>query len=669
MKSQNRVVPGLLALSICSTLATLTISAGSAAATPGPRLRLEPAALTFTHAGEVREVTLRNTGTNVLRIGSTRVWHDGSGVPVFTADPLEATGLLPGQTVALHVRFVPTAATAPLPPGGAFGALLVPCDDDTLPGDPNPGGGAYIGSVALRSSQGPPLLSLIVFFPLLGIPFILLVPRGRESLTRIVALVTTAVPLGLALWMIRQFDPTVTRTAGTWGLQFVEHHGWIRGFPVEYFLGVDGLSVTMVLLTALITVIAVGASWSIPLTQHIRGYFALLLLLEVGMLGVFCALDFFLFYMFWEVMLLPMYFLIGIWGGPRKEYAAIKFFLYTLAGSVLMLLAIIALYYSSKATYLVDGTPTAHTFDMMKLAWANDFGAESPIAGFAFPRIVWLAFFVAFAIKVPVVPLHTWLPDAHVEAPTAVSVILAGVLLKMGVYGMMRVNLSILPEATHWAAQGLAVLGVVGMLYGALVAMAQTDLKRLVAYSSVSHMGYCLLGLSALTPTGLTGAVAQMFNHGTITAMMFLLVGALYDRTHTRELSQFGGVAHVMPRYATVFGLAFMASLGLPGLSGFIGEVLVFIGAFPAWQALTITAALSVIITAAYHLSAIEKVLLGPFNERWRSALAGFDLDLREAATLVPLAIIVIVLGFWPAPLLTTITATVQDLLTAVATP
>jgi NADH-quinone oxidoreductase subunit M len=277
--------------------------------------------------------------------------------------------------------------------------------------------------------------------------------------------------------------------------------------------------------------------------------------------------------------------------------------------------------------------------------------------------------FIAFAVKVPVVPLHTWLPDAHVEAPTAISVILAGVLLKMGIYGLLRVSWPILPEATRWAADAVTWLGIISILYGAFCAMGQKDLKRLVAYSSIGHMGFCLLGIASLTATGTSGAIVQMWSHGAITSMLFLLVGVLYDRTHTRALDEFGGVAKVMPRYAFLFGLAFMASLGLPGLSGFIGEVLVLIGAFPGHTIFTVLAAGSLVITAAYHLGAIQKVQLGPFNERWRAALVGKDLGAREALTLVPLALIVLVLGFWPAPLLSTIAGSVRDLVALLTPP
>jgi proton-translocating NADH-quinone oxidoreductase chain M len=634
----------------------------------GARATLSERALSFSRDGETRRLVIRNTGDVPLQIGSMRIVHDSTRPVDFVVKPIGPHAIVPGQSLTLTVSYRPRIALGEQgQPRQAFAALQLVTNDPRLPVDHDAGG--RVAGVALRAGEQTRLLSLIVFFPLLGIPLFFLVPAGREALARWIALLVTAVPLALSVRLLDAFDRTAGHHTGNWGLQFVERVPWIRGFYVEYFLGVDGLSVTMVLLTTLVTVIAVGASWSLSLDRHIRAYFALLCLLEVGMTGVFVALDFFLFFVFWEVMLLPMYFLIGLWGGARKEYAAIKFVLYTLAGSVLMLLAIIALYYASGPTTLVDGTPAAHTFNLMKLAHANDFGGQAPILGFAFAKLIWMLLFVAFAIKIPSVPFHTWLPDAHVEAPTAISVVLAGILLKMGVYGLLRVNWAVLPEATRWAADAVAWIGVASILWGALCAMSQKDLKRLVAYSSVSHMGFCLLGMASLTVTGTSGAVVQMFNHGTITSMLFLLVGVLSDRTHSRGLDEFGGVARLMPRYAAVFGLAFMASLGLPGLSGFIGEVLVFLGAFPVHTALTVVAALSLVITAAYHLTAIQKIQLGSFNERWRSALAGRDLDLREAATLLPLAVLVIVLGFWPLPLIATISQGIEDLVRAVAAP
>ncbi|MBD3162087.1 MAG: NADH-quinone oxidoreductase subunit M [Candidatus Eisenbacteria bacterium] len=469
------------------------------------------------------------------------------------------------------------------------------------------------------------VLSWTTFFPLIGMAVILAMPRNRPNLIKWTAAAASAVPLVLSVWIFVNFD------RGEAGLQFVERVPWIRAFNIEYFMGIDGLSVPMVILTALLSFLCMFASWNI--NKMVKGYFALFLLLETGMMGVFCALDFFLFFVFWEVMLLPMYFLIGIWGGPRREYAAIKFFLYTLLGSVLMLLSMIALYLMHDP----------HTFDMTRL-WT-----EYGVYGRTFQLIVYVALFIGFAIKVPVFPFHTWLPDAHVEAPTAISVILAGVLLKMGIYGMLRISYPILPVATVYFAYGLAVLGVINILYGALCAMAQKDLKKLVAYSSISHMGYCLLGMAALTPAGMNGAVLQMFNHGTTTAMLFLLVGVIYDRAHHRDIEGFGGLATQMPVYTGIVTVAFFASLGLPGLSGFISEALVFLGAFPVFQTLTIIAVIGIVLTAGYILWTLQRMFLGTLNEKYKSLP---DINGRELFTLVPLAIIVIVLGVWPMPVL-----------------
>ncbi|MSP60746.1 MAG: NADH-quinone oxidoreductase subunit M [Myxococcales bacterium] len=505
----------------------------------------------------------------------------------------------------------------------------------------------------------------MVFIPLFGMLLVMFVPKGKDHLTKWVALGVAMVPVILSVVLYAKFDRSFSVAAGNYGLQFIQHAVWIPSFNIEFYFGVDGLSVTMVLLTSLVSLISVGASWGI--TKNVRGYFAMFLLLEAGMMGVFCACDFFLFYVFWELMLLPMYFLIGVWGGPRKEYAAIKFFLYTLAGSVLMLLALIAIYYNSSAGTLIDGTPAAHSFDLMKLTYvdAGKFAnANLTLLGFEFSKICWVGLFIGFAIKIPMFPFHTWLPDAHVEAPTAISVILAGVLLKMGTYGILRINFGILPTASLWAAEAMAVFGAINILYGAFCAFAQTDLKKLVAYSSVSHMGYCLVGMAAFTQTGFNGAVMQMFNHGTITSMLFILVGVLYDRAHTRDINKFGGMATQMPVYAAFFGFAFMASLGLPGLSGFIGEVLVFLGAFPVHRVVTILAATGVIFTAAYHLWALQRIQLGKWNDaQWKDKSIFPDLNLREALTLIPMAVIIIVLGFWPAPVLDLIGNGMSDLL------
>jgi NADH-quinone oxidoreductase subunit M len=351
-------------------------------------------------------------------------------------------------------------------------------------------------------------------------------------------------------------------------------------------------------------------------------------------------------------MLLPMYFLIGIWGGPRKEYAAIKFFLYTLAGSVLMLLAIIALYYNATPVgdgfTLVDGTRIPHTFNMLELARVGQAGhwqTLPPLLGFAFPAVVWVGLFIGFAIKVPMFPFHTWLPDAHVEAPTPISVILAGVLLKMGTYGMLRVNWAILPQTTKEMATVVAVLGVINIVYAAFVCLAQKDLKKLIAYSSVSHMGFCLLGMAAFTPQGISGAVLNMWTHGLISPMLFLIVGVIYDRAHHREINGFGGLAKSVPEYTAIMGLAFFASLGLPGLAGFVSEFLVFAGAFPSFQALTILSATSVIITAAYYLWTIQRIFLGKLNAKYAHLP---DLNWRERIALYPLGVLVVIFGFYP---------------------
>ena len=481
-----------------------------------------------------------------------------------------------------------------------------------------------------------PILSYMVFIPLLGMVVVLLLRKEQVQAIRFAAALFSFIPLILSFFLVANYN------SSTSVMQFVEKFDWIPSLGVTYHLGADGLSVPMLFLTALLSFLSIIASFNINF--RVKEYFAFFLLLEVGMMGVFAALDFFLFYIFWEIMLVPMYFLIGVWGGPRKEYAAIKFFLYTLFGSVFMLIGILALYFTSQP----------HTLDMMELI------ARAPLLGRGFQLIVFVAFFLAFAIKVPIFPFHTWLPDAHVEAPTAVSVILAGILLKMGTYGLLRVSLPMFPQAAVYYAFPLAILALINIVYGALVCMAQKDLKKLVAYSSVSHMGYCILGISALTVTGVSGCVFQMFSHGLITGALFLLVGVLYDRAHTRDIDAFGGLWIKIPVYSGVMILFCMGSLGLPGLSGFVSEFMVFIGAFPVFKVIVAFAVLGVVLTAAYFLRMIQKMFLGTFNTKWEAIT---EINSRELFTVIPLAILMIGVGVYPSPLVNIMRATLENII------
>ncbi len=521
------------------------------------------------------------------------------------------------------------------------------------------------------------LLTLLVFVPLIGAVVVAVMPK---ELARVVGLAATIVTFALSLYLIPPFlaggeaSQAVEVFGSAYGekLHFVERLTWITGgsFTIEYFLGVDGLNMPLLVLTTLVSMLACLASWNFntwKVTKSIKGYFVLFLLLETGMIGTFVALDFFLFYIFWEVMLLPMYFLIGVWGGARKEYAAIKFFLFTLAGSVLMLVALVAMFFYSGeavsgepvASAYRDGVTLTHgTFDLIELATnetIQDYFGSAMFLGARFAPVMFIFLFVGFAVKLPVVPLHTWLPDAHVEAPTPISMILAGVLLKMGGYGFLRMCYPIFPTGGEFWAFLLAVLGVVSILYGALCAMAQTDFKKLVAYSSVSHMGYVLLGIAVMTHTGFQGAMFQMIAHGISSPMCFFLVGVIYDRAHHREINRFGGLWLTMPKYGTMATIGFFASLGLPGLCGFIGEVYVLLGTFEArhtfaWAVpCAILAASGVILTAGYVLWLIQRVYLGPEKPEY----AGYpEASGREMAILVPFAAFCLLLGILPKHML-----------------
>ncbi|MDZ7289273.1 MAG: NADH-quinone oxidoreductase subunit M [candidate division KSB1 bacterium] len=496
------------------------------------------------------------------------------------------------------------------------------------------------------------VLSWIIFLPIIGAVLVLLIPRSEKqaNIIRWISAVFTGLQVVLAIYIFIKFN----RDTST--MQFVEQVRWIPSYNIWYFVGIDGLSVSMVLLTALLSFLCIFAAWNIE--RAVKGYFTLFLLLDTGMMGVFCALDFFLFYVFWEVMLLPMYFLIGIWGGPRREYAAIKFFLYTLLGSVLILLAMLVFYFN-----VTDPDTGRHTFNMLHMM--NQSLHHGILNSFNVRLLVFAALYIGFAIKIPAFPFHTWLPDAHVEAPTPISVILAGILLKMGTYGLLRVSYPILPDAMKYKpfAYGFVTIAVINIVYGALCAMAQKDLKKLVAYSSIGHMGVVMLGMAGLTPLGMNGAVLQMFNHGTVTAMLFLLVGVIYDRAHHREIDGFGGLAHRMPIYTGIVTVAFFANLGLPGLSSFISEAFSFLGAFSSTafnlKIYTIISTLGIVLVAGYMLWTLQRMFFGTLNPKYANLP---EINGRELFTLVPLAAIIVLLGVYPTPVLDLLKETMNNL-------
>jgi len=479
-----------------------------------------------------------------------------------------------------------------------------------------------------------PLLSVLIFLPVLGAIALLLLPDRRPEAVRAAALGFSLLELVLSMPLWFSFDKN------THLMQFVERREWIPAWGVSYSLGVDGISVLFVLLSALVTVLCVMVSWN-AIDKRAREFYVALLFLEGMMIGVFCALDLVLFYILWEAMLIPMFLLIGVWGGERRVYAAVKFFLYTLVGSLLMLVGIITL-------YLKGG----RTFDLLALS-----GQHYP---FKLQLLLFWAFFAAFAVKVPMWPVHTWLPDAHTEAPTAGSVILAGVLIKMGAYGFLRFSMPLFPAATKAMVVPMLALSVISIIYGALICVSQTDIKRLIAYSSVSHMGFVTLGLFALNTQGLEGGILQMINHGVVTGALFLCIGMVYERTHTRQIADYGGLASIMPRFSALFLLFTMAAVGLPGTNGFVGEFLILVGGFQARPWVAVLAATGVIIGAWYMLWLYQRVFFNPVNERNRGLV---ELGTRETATLIPMVILVLWVGVYPNALLSYMHASVAHLL------
>ena len=486
-----------------------------------------------------------------------------------------------------------------------------------------------------------PLLTLIMFTPLAGAVLLLFVNKNSTNAIRWIAngFAGLGFLVSLPLWF------WLDMTTPDW--QFVERHEWIPSIGAEYLIGVDGFSSLLILLATLMGSIAILSSWT-AITTRVKEYYIFLLVLQTGMIGAFVSLDFLLFFLFWEVMLVPMYFLIGIWGSANRLYSAIKFFLFTLVGSVVMLLGILAIYFYH---HEVTGI---YSFDITRFHELN--------MPFELQWWVFLAFFLGFAVKVPMFPFHTWLPDAHTDAPTAGSVILAAVLLKMGTYGFIRFSLPILPEATRAAVPWVATLCIIGIVYGALVAMAQRDWKRLVAYSSVSHMGMVMLGMFALNAVGITGSIVQQINHGISTGGLFLLVGVVYERRHTREISEYGGLSKVMPAYAAIFLVMTMSSIGLPALNGFIGEILILQGIFVVNKMWAAFAATGIVLGAAYMLWLYQRTMFGTIDNPKNENLP--DLNLREWATFIPLLILAVWIGLYPKPFIDRLDSSVVRVMT-----
>jgi NADH-quinone oxidoreductase subunit M len=637
-----------------------------------------PVELSPKDGGYAGEFAVENHGAEPLAVSRIAIRGDGDDVRA---------------PAKLSARFVDGGGVAiTVPPGGAravavswmpegeprahqvFAHVVVTSNDEAA-------GEVAIG-VHAQIPRGIPaitdrVLSWLVFLPLLGALLAVaahVAGRKDDAPLRKVAVTITALQCVLAFWMYEAFSPEMTRIDGNDGYQFIERAVWLRSLGVEYFVGVDGVSMPMVLLTSVLGLVASIAAMAIERLP--KAFYALLFALLTGVMGVFVALDLVLFFAFWQLTLVALYFLVGLWNTEEREKTAMKLFVMAAAGSALMLFAILALWANAERTFLVDGTPVARSFAVPELMRVAFHAKKVSLLGLPLAKVAWVSLFVSFGVLLPAIPLHRWLPDALAGAPAPVAIVLAGLVVKLGAYGIVRVCFGVLPEASRWAAGTIVAIGVLGIVYGALCAMAQRDLKRMLAYGAVGQMGFCLVGLGSLTPEGIAGCLVQMTSHGLLVAILVLLVAALEERLHTRDLDRVGGLGAEVPVYSMLAGFALLGSLGLPGTLGFWGEVLALLGAFPLHRVPTLVATLGTLLTAVYHVSAIRRLLLGepPESRRTDPLLVPFggkvpDITHRELAAIAPLIVLALVLGLWPAPLFSLISGGVRDVTSLVNPP